>query len=145
MLNKTKKRSFAWRHPRICTLINHGQRPITARVAFTSLYKRPFVCKMLKYGMHKFNLSYDKRATQTAFCFTTPLPNELRAILRVLLSTNQASLAKISQRTQTYFRSTHGEKRQLKIRLRSLASKKSVCLKVTKRCWNSKASLPFRV
>ena len=61
---------------------------------------------MLKYETHKLNLSYDKRATQTAFCFTTVLPNELRAILRVLLSTNQASLAKISQQTQTYFRST---------------------------------------
>ena len=61
---------------------------------------------MLKYGMHKLNLGYDKRATQTASCFTTPLPNELRAILRVLLPTNQASLAKISQQTQAYFRST---------------------------------------
>ena len=39
MLNKTKKTSFAWRHPCICTLIDHGQRPIIARVAFTSLYK----------------------------------------------------------------------------------------------------------
>ena len=67
---------------------------------------RAFVCQMLKYGMHKLNLSYDKRATQTAFCFTTPLPNELRAILRVLIPSNQASLAKNSQRTQTYFWST---------------------------------------
>ena len=28
-------------HLCICTLIDHGQRPITTRVAFTSLYKRP--------------------------------------------------------------------------------------------------------
>ena len=41
MLNKTKKTSFQWRHPCICILIHvdHGQRPITARVVFTSLYK----------------------------------------------------------------------------------------------------------
>ena len=40
MLNKTKNTSFPWRHPSICTPIDHGQRPITARVAFTSLYNR---------------------------------------------------------------------------------------------------------
>ena len=47
MLNKTKKTSFPWRHPCICTLIDHGQRPITARVAFTSLYK-----DKLMYNFH---------------------------------------------------------------------------------------------
>ena len=39
MLNKTKKTIFQWRHPCIRTLIDHGQRPITGRVVFTSLYK----------------------------------------------------------------------------------------------------------
>lgn len=39
MLNKTKKTIFQWRHPCIRTLIDHGQRTITGRVAFTSLYK----------------------------------------------------------------------------------------------------------
>ena len=38
MLNKTKKTNVPWHHPCICTLRDHGQRPITARVAFTSLY-----------------------------------------------------------------------------------------------------------
>ena len=28
--------------PCICTLIDHGQQPITVRIAFTSLYKRKF-------------------------------------------------------------------------------------------------------
>ena len=42
MLNKTKKTSFPGRHPCICTLIDHGQRPITARVAFTSLYRQMY-------------------------------------------------------------------------------------------------------
>ena len=96
---------------------------------------------MLKYGMHKLNLSYDKRATQTAFCFTTVLPNELRAILRVLLSTNQPLLLKLASRRRRISgrrfsppQFLNGGKRRLKIRLRLLASKKSVCLQVTKRC-----------
>ena len=38
MLNKTKKTNVPWHHPCICTLRDHGQRPITAPVAFTSLY-----------------------------------------------------------------------------------------------------------
>ena len=41
MLNKTKKTSFPWRHPCICSLMDHlwtWQRPITELVAFTSLY-----------------------------------------------------------------------------------------------------------
>ena len=48
MLNKTKKTSFQWRHPCICILIHvdHGQRPITARVVFTSLYKRISTIKL---------------------------------------------------------------------------------------------------
>ena len=48
MLNKTKKTSFQWRHPCICILIHvdHGQRPITARVVFTSLYKRMSTIKL---------------------------------------------------------------------------------------------------
>ena len=53
MLNKANKTIFPWRHHAcICTPIDHGQRPITAGVTFTSLYKndRPlylfclFVC-----------------------------------------------------------------------------------------------------
>ena len=43
MMKKAKKTSFPCRHPCICTLIDHGQRPITARVVFTSLYKRVFM------------------------------------------------------------------------------------------------------
>ena len=39
MLNKTRKTSFLWLHPCNRTLIDHGQRPITAHVKFTSLYK----------------------------------------------------------------------------------------------------------
>ena len=33
-----KENKFPWRHPCMCTPIDHRQRPITARVAFTSLY-----------------------------------------------------------------------------------------------------------
>ena len=40
MLNNT---GFPWRQPCICTLIDRGQRPITARVVFTSLYKTPWL------------------------------------------------------------------------------------------------------
>ena len=36
-VKKTKKTSFAWRHPCICTLIDHG--PITTRVVFILLHK----------------------------------------------------------------------------------------------------------
>ena len=38
MLKKAKKISFSWRHRSVCTLIDHGKQPITARVVFTSLY-----------------------------------------------------------------------------------------------------------
>ena len=38
MWSKIKKTSFPWRHPCICAVIDHLQRPITAHVAFTSLY-----------------------------------------------------------------------------------------------------------
>ena len=84
---------------------------------------------MLKSGMHKLNLSYDNRATQTAFCFTTPLPNELRAILRVLLPTNKPLLLKlasgrrrISGRRFSPPQFLNGEKRRPEIRLRPLAN-----------------------
>ena len=40
MLNKAKKTNFLWHHSCICTLTDQGRRPITARVGFTSLYKK---------------------------------------------------------------------------------------------------------
>ena len=40
MLNKAKKTNFPWRYSCICTLTDQGPRPITARVAFSSLYKK---------------------------------------------------------------------------------------------------------
>ena len=81
-------------------------------------------CKSAKrFRALLLNLSYDKLATQTAFCFTTPLPNELRAILRVLLASGRR---RISGQRFSPPQFLNGEKRRMKIRLRSLASKKSV-------------------
>ena len=47
------KASFLWRHPCICTLIDHGQWPITMCIAFTSLYKRvSFMIGMTQVKAH---------------------------------------------------------------------------------------------
>ena len=102
---------------------------------------RPFVCEMLKYRMHKLNLSYDKRATQTAFCFTTRCQTSYERFcwfycprIKPLLLKLASGRRRISGRRFSPPQFMNGEKRRLKIRLRSLASKKSVCLQVTKRC-----------
>ena len=38
-VEQTEATSFPWRHVSVCSLIDHGQRPITARATFTLLHK----------------------------------------------------------------------------------------------------------
>ena len=39
LLNSSCLTSFPWSHPCVCSLIDHGQRPITARLASSIFYK----------------------------------------------------------------------------------------------------------
>ena len=44
--NTTKNTNFPGIQPCVCTLIDHGQRPITARVALTTLYNLLLIIKL---------------------------------------------------------------------------------------------------
>ena len=49
----TKKTNFPGIQPCVCTLIDHGQRPITARVALTTLYNLLLIIKLSQSAHEK--------------------------------------------------------------------------------------------